>query len=39
MFHGRLDTTTANGIRELRKRIDAAKVPSSQLDETIILAT
>jgi len=39
MFHGSLDTDTANGILELRKRIDAAKIPSSRLDETIILAT
>jgi len=39
MFHGNLDAETANGLRELRKRIDAANIPSSRLDETIILAT
>lgn len=39
MFHGRLDTQTAKGLKELRNRIDAAKIPSSRLDETIILAT
>jgi len=39
MFHGSLDTDTAKGVEELRKRIDAAQTPSSCLDETIILAT
>jgi endonuclease/exonuclease/phosphatase family metal-dependent hydrolase len=39
MFHGRLDRETAQGIKVLRKRINAAGIPSSRLDETIILAT
>ena len=39
MFHGNLNSATALGIKELRRRIDAANIPSSRLDETIILAT
>jgi hypothetical protein len=39
MFHGTLDQQTASGLDTLRKRIDAAGIPSSKLDETLILAT
>ena len=39
MFHGRMDADTARGLKELRKRIDKANIPSSSLDESIIIAT
>jgi endonuclease/exonuclease/phosphatase family metal-dependent hydrolase len=39
MFHGKIDKQTAKGLVELRKRIDAAKIPSSKLDETLTIAT
>ncbi len=39
MFHGRLDTETAKGLKELRKRIDHASIPPSQLDQSINIAT
>ena len=39
MFHGNLDYNTALGLKELRKRITAANIPSSSLDETINVAT
>jgi hypothetical protein len=39
MFHGRLNEATATGLKKLRARIDEAAIPSSRLDETIILAT
>jgi len=39
MKHGRLDKATAQGLKELRKRIEAAKIPSSKLDETLNFAT
>ena len=39
MHHGKLDRNTALGLKELRKRITKAKIPSSKLDETINLAT
>lgn len=39
MFHGRIDEATARGLKTLRGRIDKAGIPSSRLDETIILAT
>lgn len=39
MFHGRLDADTARGLKELRKRIDKTDIPSSSLDESIIIAT
>jgi endonuclease/exonuclease/phosphatase family metal-dependent hydrolase len=39
MHHGKLDKATARGLRELRKRIDDANIPSSKLDESINLAT
>ncbi len=39
MFHGKIDTNTAKGLKELRSRIDNAKIPPSKLDETINIAT
>ncbi|UTW63445.1 endonuclease/exonuclease/phosphatase family protein [bacterium SCSIO 12741] len=39
MYHGRLDYYTSLGLRELKKRINDAGIPSSKLDETINLAT
>ncbi len=39
MFHGRLDTDTARGLRELRKRVNKAKIPPSQIDKSINIAT
>lgn len=40
MFHGKkISAQIAEGLQELRTRIDAAKVPSSKLDETLNLAT
>lgn len=39
MFHGDISLEIATGLRELRKRIDAARIPSSKLDETLNLAT
>ena len=39
MFHGNVSLEIATGLKELRKRIDAAKIPSSKLDETLNLAT
>lgn len=39
MFHGKIDKPTAKGLVELRKRIDAAKIPASKLDETLNIAT
>jgi len=39
MFHGELDVQTAQGLKELRSRIDEADIPSSQLDESINIAT
>jgi endonuclease/exonuclease/phosphatase family metal-dependent hydrolase len=39
MHHGRISRETARGLRELRKRIERADIPSSKLDETINLAT
>ena len=39
MRHGPIDQATARGLRVLRDRIDAAGIPSSRLDENIILAT
>jgi len=39
MFHGDLDVDTANGLKELRRRIAKANIPSSKLDETINIAT
>ena len=39
MFHGKISKDTAKGLKELRKRIDKAKIPSSKLDESLNLAT
>lgn len=39
MFHGAVSPEIAAGLLELKARIEAAKIPSSKLDETINLAT
>jgi len=39
MHHGRISTNIAKGLKVLRQRITAAKIPSSSLDETLNLAT
>lgn len=39
MFHGKIDKVTAKGLKALRSRIKAAKIPSSKLDETLNIAT
>jgi endonuclease/exonuclease/phosphatase family metal-dependent hydrolase len=39
MFHGNVSLEIAEGLREIRKRIEAAKIPPSKLDETLNLAT
>lgn len=39
MFHGKISSPVAEGLQELRTRIDAARIPSSRLDETLNLAT
>jgi len=39
MFHGTMNLETAKGLKELRKRIKAAKIPPSTLDRTLNLAT
>jgi endonuclease/exonuclease/phosphatase family metal-dependent hydrolase len=39
MFHGKLDRNTALGLKELRRRIDAAGIPPSTLDQSLNLAT
>lgn len=39
MNHGKISKEIAGGLVELRKRIDAAKIPSSKLDETLNIAT
>jgi len=38
MHHGDVSPEIAKGLIELKKRIDAAKIPSSKLDETINVA-
>lgn len=38
MHHGDVSPEIAKGLLELKKRIDAAKIPSSKLDETINVA-
>jgi hypothetical protein len=38
MHHGDVSPQIAQGLLALKKRIDAAKIPSSQLDETINVA-
>ncbi|MFO1077129.1 MAG: endonuclease/exonuclease/phosphatase family protein [Planctomycetota bacterium] len=39
MHHGDIDANTAKGLKELQKRIAACKIPSSKIDETLLLAT
>lgn len=39
MHHGNIDANTAQGLKELRRRIAACNIPSSKLDETLLLAT
>ncbi len=39
MHHGQLDPATAEGLKELQKRIAKHKLPSSSLDETLLVAT
>lgn len=39
MFHGKVSPQIATGLLELRTRIEAAKVPSSRVDETLNIAT
>ena len=39
MIHKKIDKETARGLKVLRKRIEASKVPSSRLDEQILIAS
>ncbi|OGU64968.1 MAG: endonuclease [Stygiobacter sp. RIFOXYC12_FULL_38_8] len=39
MNHGKVSTEIAKGLIELKKRIDAAKIPASKVDETLNIAT
>ncbi len=39
MFHGNISLEIAEGLKLLRKRIEAAKIPPSKLDETLNIAT
>jgi hypothetical protein len=39
MKHGKVSKEITRGLKVLRKRISKAKIPSSELDETINLAT
>src|SRR5437868_5176018 len=39
MFHGNVSLEIAQGLLKLRARIEAAKIPSSKLDETLNIAT
>lgn len=39
MHHGDISIEIAKGLKELRKRIAKSKIPSSELDETLNLAT
>ncbi len=39
MHHERISREIAKGLKELRKRIEKAKIPSSKLDENMTLAT
>lgn len=39
MFHGNVSLEIAEGLQLLRKRIEAAQIPSSKLDETLNIAT
>ena len=38
MHHGNVSPAIAQGLLALKKRIDAAKIPPSQLDETVNVA-
>lgn len=39
MFHGNISLDIAEGLKLLRKRIEAANIPPSKLDETLNIAT
>ncbi|MDP9414514.1 MAG: endonuclease/exonuclease/phosphatase family protein [Pseudomonadota bacterium] len=39
MFHGNVSLEIAEGLKLLRRRIEAAKIPPSKLDETLNIAT
>lgn len=39
MFHGNVSLEIAEGLQLLRKRIEAARIPASKLDETLNVAT
>ncbi|BDG72898.1 endonuclease/exonuclease/phosphatase family protein [Roseomonas fluvialis] len=39
MFHGNVSLEIAEGLKVLRRRIDAARIPASKLDETLNIAT
>lgn len=39
MIHRNISRDTARGLKELRRRIEASKVPSSLLDEQILIAS
>jgi len=39
MHHGRISRATAKALKEVKKRIRSADIPSSRLDETINVAT
>ena len=39
MFHGNMSLEIAEGLKLLRKRIEAANIPPSKLDETLNIAT
>jgi len=39
MFHGKVTKDIAKGLLALQKRIEAGKIPSSKLDETLNIAT
>jgi len=39
MFHGKVSPVIAAGLKALRKRIAAANIPSSKLDESLNIAT
>ncbi|MGH9510442.1 MAG: endonuclease/exonuclease/phosphatase family protein [Terriglobales bacterium] len=39
MIHKNIDAETAKGLKALRQRIEASKVPSSKLDESILVAS
>jgi hypothetical protein len=39
MHHGKITKAVARGLRELQQRIERANIPSSRLDETLLIAT